>query len=149
MKLTTAVIILGLICALPASAQSGRTAEEEANVALVLEFWRTVLQAGDVEKADNYYTEDMAQHNPNVPQGLAGFKAYFSSFNRPVEPVKDAVMGEVFTMVEGDLVTLMRVSSVPNPGDESGTYEAFSFDTFRVKDGMIVEHWDAARKAEN
>ena len=137
-----------MVFVLPVSAQSGLTAEEEANKALVLDFWRVVLQAGDVEKADQYYAVDMVQHNPNVPTGLAGFKEFFSAFNREVEPVKDSIDGAVLTMVEGNLVTLMRVSEVPNPGGEEGTYEAFNFDIFRVQDGMIVEHWDAARKSE-
>ena len=149
MKQIVTAILLSVAFVLPVSAQSGLSAEEEANKALVLEFWRVVLQAGDVEKAGDYYAVDMVQHNPNVPTGLAGFKAFFSAFNREVQPVKPEIDGEVLTMVEGDLVTIMRVTEVPNPGGEAGTYEAFNFDTFRVKDGMIVEHWDAARKPEN
>jgi predicted SnoaL-like aldol condensation-catalyzing enzyme len=148
MKQIIATIVLSVAFILPVSAQSSLTAQEEANKAVVSEFWRVVIQAGDVEKADKYYAVDMVQHNPNVPTGLAGFKEFFSSFNREVQPVKDSIGGEVLTMVEGDYVTIVRMADTPNPGGAEGTYKAFNFDTFLVKDGMIVEHWDAARKAE-
>jgi len=141
------LIFVGLVFAMPTVAQrASLTPEEQRNKEIVLEFWRVVLQAGDVEKAGDYYTVDMIQHNPVVPTGLEGFKQFFSRFAREVQPVQDEVIGEVATMVDGDLVTVMRVIHVPEPENENATYEAFNFDTFRVEDGMIVEHWDAARK---
>ena len=141
------LIFVGLVFAMPAVAQRANlTPEEQRNKEIVLEFWRVVLQAGDVEKAGDYYAVDMIQHNPNVPTGLAGFKQFFSRFAREVQPVQDEVIGEVATMVDGDLVTIMRVVHIPEPENENETYEAFNFDTFRLENGMIVEHWDAARK---
>ena len=145
-KIPTGLLIFaGLVFTMPAIAQRANlTPEEQRNKEIVLEFWRVVLQAGEVEKAGDYYTVDMIQHNPNVPTGLAGFKQFFSRFAREVQPVQDEVIGEVATMVDGDLVTIVRVVHIPEPENE--TYEAFNFDTFRLENGMIVEHWDAARK---
>jgi len=147
-KIPTGLLIFaGLVFTMPAIAQRANlTPEEQRNKEIVLEFWRVVLQAGDVEKAGDYYTVDMIQHNPNVPTGLAGFKQFFSRFAREVQPVQDEVIGEVATMVDGDLVTIVRVVHIPEPENENETYEAFNFDTFRLENGMIVEHWDAARK---
>ena len=141
------LIFAGLVFTMPAIAQRANlTPEEQRNKEIVLEFWRVVLQAGDVEKAGDYYAVDMIQHNPNVPTGLAGFKQFFSRFAREVQPVQDEVIGEVATMVDGDLVTIVRVVHIPEPENENETYEAFNFDTFRLENGMIIEHWDAARK---
>ena len=147
-KIPTGLLIFaGLVFAIPAASQrTNLTLEEQRNKEIVLEFWRIVLQAGDVEKAGDYYAVDMIQHNPIVPTGLAGFKQFFSRFAREVQPVQDEVIGEVATMVDGDLVTIMRVIHVPEPDNENETYEAFNFDTFRLENGMIIEHWDAARK---
>ena len=147
-KIPTGLLIFaGLVFTLPAIAQRANlTPEEQRNKEIVLEFWRVVLQAGDVEKAGDYYAVNMIQHNPNVPTGLAGFKQFFSRFAREVQPVQDEVIGEVATMVDGDLVTIVRVVHIPEPENENETYEAFNFDTFRLENGMIVEHWDAARK---
>ncbi len=47
---------------------------------------------------------------------------------------------------EGDLVTYVFKQVVADPKDKSKTYERFSFDTFRVKGGKIVEHWDGASR---
>ena len=147
-KIPTGLLIFaGLVFTMPAIAQRANlTPEEQRNKEIVLEFWRVVLQAGDVEKAGDYYAVDMIQHNPNVPTGLAGFKQFFSRFAREVQPVQDEVIGEVATMVDGDLVTIVRVVHIPEPENENETYEAFNFDTFRLENGMIIEHWDAARK---
>ena len=41
---------------------------------------------------------------------------------------------------------ILRRADVPEPADASKNYEAFDFDLFRVRNGMIVEHWDAARE---
>ncbi len=144
---TGLLIFVGLVFTMPAVAQrESLTPEEQRNKEIVLEFWRVVLQAGDVEKAGDYYTVDMIQHNPVVPTGLAGFKQFFSRLAREVQPVQDEVIGEVVTMVDGNLVTIVRVTHIPEPENENETYEAFNFDTFRLENGMIVEHWDAARK---
>ena len=147
-KIPTGLLIFaGLVFTMPAIAQRANlTPEEQRNKEIVLEFWRVVLQAGDVEKAGDYYAVDMIQHNPNVPTGLAGFKQFFSRFAREIQPVQDEVIGEVATMVDGDLVTIVRVVHIPEPENENETYEAFNFDTFRLENGMIIEHWDAARK---
>ena len=150
MRAKTPAIVLtiaGLLCVTPAIAQrSTLTPQEQRNKEIVQEFWRVVLQAGNIDKAGDYYAVDMVQHNPNVPSGLAGFIEFFSRIGMEVQPVEPTIRNEVVTTVDGDLVTIIRSTRVPEPGNESQTYEAFNFDTFRVRDGMIVEHWDAARK---
>jgi predicted SnoaL-like aldol condensation-catalyzing enzyme len=48
-------------------------------------------------------------------------------------------------MAEDDLVFIMRQSFRQDPNEEPGTfYEAFAWDTFRIRDGLLYEHWDGA-----
>jgi predicted SnoaL-like aldol condensation-catalyzing enzyme len=45
--------------------------------------------------------------------------------------------------VECDIVTVVRNAYRQDPTAPPGTfYEAFVFDTFRIKNGKVVEHWD-------
>jgi len=147
---TTAVAMaLAALMLVAAVAQSSDlTKEEQRNKQIVEEFWRVVLQAGQLERAKDFYAVDMVQHNPNVPTGLAGFVEFFTRVRagKPPDPVEPTIKNHVATMVDGELVLILRRVDVPEPADASKTYEAFNFDAFRVRNGMIVEHWDAARK---
>jgi predicted SnoaL-like aldol condensation-catalyzing enzyme len=51
---------------------------------------------------------------------------------------------EVVT-AECDIVTVIHKNYRQDPTADPGTfYEAYAFDTFRVKDGKLTEHWDGA-----
>ena len=48
-------------------------------------------------------------------------------------------------MAECDLVTVIHKSYRQDPTAAAGTfYEGFTFDTFRIRNGKLVEHWDSA-----
>lgn len=48
-------------------------------------------------------------------------------------------------MVECDLVTVIHKNNRQDPTAAPGTfYEVFTFDTFRVRNGKLIEHWDGA-----
>jgi predicted SnoaL-like aldol condensation-catalyzing enzyme len=49
----------------------------------------------------------------------------------------------VATVAERDMVILLFVMPRPDPLDPNETYQSAHFDAFRLKDGKIVEHWDA------
>jgi predicted SnoaL-like aldol condensation-catalyzing enzyme len=55
--------------------------------------------------------------------------------------------GNQFEIVTADcdIVTIVHKQSRQDPTAAPGTfYEAFTFDTFRVKNGKLTEHWDNA-----
>jgi hypothetical protein len=58
-------------------------------------------------------------------------------------PLRDPIL----VMAEGDLVTALYKGVLPDPDDKSKTYEAFTFETVRVKDGKFTEHWDGVQLA--
>jgi predicted SnoaL-like aldol condensation-catalyzing enzyme len=48
-------------------------------------------------------------------------------------------------MAECDFVTIIHKNFRQDPTAAPGTfYEAFTFDTFKVKNGKLIEHWDSA-----
>ena len=117
-----------------------------ANKRLVYDFWREVFEGGHLELADKYLAESYLQHNPNVPTGRAGFVEFFAKFAKP-EPIADAVKAPLVSIVaERDLVILCFAQEHADPADPTKKYTTTWFDMFRIADGKIVEHWDAATK---
>ena len=115
-----------------------------ANKRLVYDFWREVFEGGHLELADKYLAESYIQHNPNVPTGRAGFVGFFSKFSQP-KPIAASVKAPLVSIVaERDLVILSFVQEHADPKDPAQKYTTTWFDMFRVTDGKIVEHWDAA-----
>jgi predicted SnoaL-like aldol condensation-catalyzing enzyme len=113
-----------------------------ANKRLVYDMWRTLLEAGHVEEANKYLDEIYIQHNPMVDTGRAGFVNFFSKMGEPRE-IADRIQRPVVAIVaERDLVALVTVDEQKNPNVEGETYTTTWFDMFRVKDGLITEHWD-------
>lgn len=115
-----------------------------ANKKLVFDFWREVLEAGQMDKAAVYLSDDYIQHNPNIGDGRAAFEAFFKPLI-PASPVKPQIQAPLVSIVaEGSLVTLVFVQQVSAGRTES--YTTTAFDMFRVENGKIVEHWDSMRK---
>ena len=52
----------------------------------------------------------------------------------------------MFTVSQGDLVTLVFEREAPDPQDPSKNYKYNSIDIFRVRNSKIVEHWDGSKK---
>lgn len=116
------------------------------NKRLAYDFWREVFEARHLELAEKYMAESYIQHNPNVPTGRAGFIAFFSKFG-PAKPIAAKVNASLIAIVaDGDLVTLVFTKELPDPKDKSKTYTTTWFDMFRIENGKIAEHWDAATK---
>lgn len=105
------------------------------------------------------------QHNPRFVKAAAQdhisayeeFKQMFARMGGPRPPGSPGgpgaaagarpPMGNPLELViaECDLVTLIHKDYRQDPGAAPGTYyEAFGFDTFRVRNGKLVEHWDGA-----
>jgi predicted SnoaL-like aldol condensation-catalyzing enzyme len=138
-------LLLGVVWVSTRAQETRNQAEQ--NKALVLEFWRVVFEAQNVEAATNYLAEDYLQHNPLARTGRAGFIEFFGKIWKHPRPVEPKLRNPPeLVIAEGDLVTLVWKRRLPEPTDKTKTYEAFWFDVLRVKDGKLVEHWDCATK---
>lgn len=157
--ITGLVLSLGLASSNHANAQLAVTAQHDhqqllrsndphlqANKKLVYDFWREVFEAGHMELAEKYLTEDYQQHNPNVGTGRAAFVDLLSRIRKPSEIAPRIKMPLVSIIAERDLVTLVFVAQHRDPKDQSKTYTSTWFDMFRIENGKIAEHWDPDTK---
>jgi len=152
---STAIAILALACAAPAAADDAdRSAVEQRNLAFVLDFWNSAFLAHDVARFPKFFAANYVDHNPNITTaGLPGLLEYVHRLSaraealpRPLAAAPSSVPPHsdvVRTMVDGELVTLIRKRTLPDPQDPSKTYDAYGFEMLRVHDGKIVEHWDS------
>ncbi|KWV10921.1 nuclear transport factor 2 family protein [Xanthomonas translucens] len=162
MKIRLYASLLALLLAFPAASAFAQTAvtanpnhhqllqgsdgRTTANKRLVYDFWRIVFEAGHTEYAPMYMAQDYIQHNPNVADGRDAFLQFLTAFVKP-QPIKPRVqLPLVAILAEGDYVTLVSVRTLPDPKDATKTYTTTWFDMFRIQNGKIQEHWDAATK---
>jgi predicted SnoaL-like aldol condensation-catalyzing enzyme/catechol 2,3-dioxygenase-like lactoylglutathione lyase family enzyme len=153
----------------PAPGCSVSREEQEANRQVAMDFYKPGLTpAQRVALFDPNYI----QHNPVFrrlaqQQGISDYQAAVNVFGAAGRAVGAARAGgagaagerrgavaarqpppgnnyEVVT-AECDLVTMVRRLVLQDPTAAPGTwYETFAFDTFRVRNGKLVEHWDGA-----
>ncbi|MEQ1582135.1 MAG: hypothetical protein ABL964_16205 [Steroidobacteraceae bacterium] len=129
--------------------------QEEANKKVAMEFFREGITA------DERYAlmhPDYIQHNPtfkkfgelNGSKGREEFVALQKMRERGGMPApaaadpnrpKNEPLYQV--MVDGDLVTVLQRRYAPDPLKPGEYYETFWFDTWRIKEGKLYEHWDA------
>jgi NADPH:quinone reductase-like Zn-dependent oxidoreductase/predicted SnoaL-like aldol condensation-catalyzing enzyme len=107
------------------------------NKKLVTAFVDQLLVRKDLAAIDTYVGAEYNEHSPNIPDGVAGLKAglgaYFERF-RQLSVVPKRVIAE------GDLVAV-HSHYIDTPGERGRAV----VDLFRVRDGKIVEHWDASQ----
>ncbi|MFE7840789.1 ester cyclase [Streptomyces sp. NPDC057474] len=104
------------------------------NEKLVTKAFDRLLVRKDLSALDKYWGPRYHQHNPNIPDGVAGAKAglggYFQQF-------PDLAVSRKRVIAEGDLVAV-HSHYVNAPGERGQAV----LDLFRVRNGKIVEHWD-------
>jgi predicted SnoaL-like aldol condensation-catalyzing enzyme len=127
-------------------------AQLDANRKLVMQFIQT-SGADRVALADVTYK----QHNPvfvkrAADNHVSDYEEFKNAFlAQAAGPVRGLGLGptppgnplEIVT-AECDIVTVIHRNFRHDPTAPGKLYEAFTFDTFRVKNGKLVEHWDDA-----
>jgi predicted SnoaL-like aldol condensation-catalyzing enzyme len=126
-----------------ATATSTTWADEaltERNKALVRDFYTSVLIERNVDAAPRFLRTDYIQHNPQVPTGLKGFMDTFRE--RFTKKLPSDYKRELLNVVGDNDMVVVYVRQTWT-GRDGQHHQALGFDMFRVKDGMIAEHWDA------
>ena len=134
----------------------------------------TPAQLAEVKKAGIAFTRSQGaervaladpsykQHNPAFVKGareagMSDYDYFKARFGGPpaarqggpagaaAAPQPPAGNPTEIVMAECDLVTIIHRNNRQDPTAAAGTfYEVFTFDTFRVRNGKLVEHWDGA-----
>jgi predicted SnoaL-like aldol condensation-catalyzing enzyme len=120
---------------------------EAANKKLVLDFWFTHINEHDYAQVSKYMDEDYIQNSPSAAQGRTAMINFFKQRlgdDGPLPPDKAKYTDFTHVIAEGDLVTLMFKGRRVDPKDPSKVISAWWYDSYRCKDGKIVEHWDCA-----
>jgi predicted SnoaL-like aldol condensation-catalyzing enzyme len=149
---TAAVVLAAASILTRRTAATPSQAQLEANKKLLLDFFAS--QGTREERSKRFQDDNYVQHNPRALRidritGARGRQAWVAAFKeaekrgiRLVELGGIALRDPVIVMAEGDLVTAIYKGVLPDPDDPTETYEAFAFETVRVKDNKFVEHWD-------
>jgi predicted SnoaL-like aldol condensation-catalyzing enzyme len=139
----------------PAPGPCDTTQDElNANKQLLLDFFASGHLSRE-ERAARFQTEDYIQHNPRLLRldeitGATGRQSWIQGFEEATRRGISIVDlngirltdPPVILMAECDLVTAIYRGEVQDPDDPQRTYEAFAFETVRVRDGKFSEHWD-------
>jgi len=122
----------------------------EANKKVVEDFYLYVWEPHNLDAFNTYTSPNYLEHNPSFPgrrenivNSLRG-GIFGNSWSKPGKVEKTLKDPPAFVIAEGDMVQWVFKRTGKDPKDSSKAYEYFWYDTFRVKDGKIVEHWDNA-----
>ncbi len=118
------------------------------NKKIVTDFYRLVFEPRNPDLIEQYVAPDFVEHNPLIEGGRDGLVKFIKTLPRPSSDDIGSEMKNppAYTIAEGDLVTFIFKERVSDPKDKTKTYDRFTFDMFRIKNGKIVEHWDGAAK---
>jgi len=114
------------------------------NKKIVTDFYRLVFDPRNTDLIDQFVAPDFVEHNPKVQGGRDGLVRFIKTLPRPAsEDIETAMRNPpAYIVAEGDLVTFIFKQAAPDPKDKSRTWDRFTFDMFRIRNGKIVEHWD-------
>jgi predicted SnoaL-like aldol condensation-catalyzing enzyme len=111
-----------------------RTAQEAANLDLVLRMYREVLVAMDSAQVDRFIAPHYVQHSSLAEPTVAALKAFLDRVRVESPDARQTIHR---SLVDGDMV-MVHVHVERWPGDPGLAV----VDIFRCDGGMIVEHWD-------
>ncbi len=121
--------------------------QEDMTLALATEELKDMLQYGHLELADKTMDPGYIQHNPMVPQGRDGFKAFMSARpgRKPQEIKPEWPNPPALTLIDGPYSVMMWDRMAKDPDNPSKMYTWNHYDVVRMENGHIKEHWDEAR----
>jgi predicted SnoaL-like aldol condensation-catalyzing enzyme len=119
--------------------------QAQKNKEIVKLIFEKIVNGGDADLAAKYYKADYIQHNPNVAQGLEGLQTLIRGMHASGNPMHAGIK---LINAEEDMVWLLVewTGGADLPADIPRiTHTA---EIFRVKDGMMAEHWDVLQYAQ-
>lgn len=126
------------ICAC-SSTKANTIMDTITNKQRILSFYKLIVGQRKVELIPEFICEDYIQHNPTVKQGRAGIIEMINYLKTLPPPPVGAKSPIIRAIQEGDLVvTHLDITFM-------GKRMAV-IDLFKLKDGMLAEHWDVIQE---
>lgn len=119
------------------------SAQEVATAKLVTEFVQQLMNNHDFDLiVKKYGGSPYVQHNRGIPDGITGV---VNTIRQLTKRFPDYTYDVKHLFVDGDYVSLHSHATV-NKKHRGNDKKGFNIiDTWRVKDGKIIEHWDAVQ----
>lgn len=112
--------------------------QTEENRKLITDFFNEVLIGGHIEKMTDYISsEQFDQHSPGIKDGVDGLKSYFQDLEQKGIEFRYKKVHRI--LVEGNFAAVLSEVQL---NQDDWCY----IDIFRIKNGKLVEHWDAQEK---
>ncbi|WP_184550239.1 nuclear transport factor 2 family protein [Mucilaginibacter sp. FT3.2] len=141
MKITN-LLALGTCCiflraSVPAKANTPM--DTLSNKQKVRSFYKQIVGQRKAELIPQFILEDYKQHNPTVAQGRAGITGMINYLKTLPPPPEGAKSPIIRAIQEGDMVvTHLDIQFMGK--------HMVVIDLFKLKDGMLAEHWDAIQE---
>lgn len=100
---------------------------------LIINLFDEFFNNHDMSAVDRYMHPDYIQHDFDVPPGRDGFKEYFTH----VFSMFPNFHVKIAHILEDEDMVAMHGYGVTDPGK----IEVLVVDTYRIKDGLLYEHW--------
>jgi predicted SnoaL-like aldol condensation-catalyzing enzyme len=113
------------------------TASTRRSEQIVESYFNGLWETHNPNVIDRYLASNLYQHDPVLPNGSAAVLGAYET-ERAAHP--NAVVSSEMWIAQGDYVTV-RYHYQPTPADRGQAVA----ETFRVRDGKIVEHWDVVQ----
>lgn len=108
---------------------------ESSNTQIVRAYLDLMINQRRVREAmERYVAADYIQHNPKMPDGREASTTALEALSKSMP---ELTMEVKRTVAEGDMVVVHSFGR-RRPGDRGVAV----VDIYRLKDGLIVEHWD-------
>lgn len=126
------------MCVCPA-VKANTIMDTTSNKQRVLSFYKLIVGQRKAELIPEFVRKDYIQHNPTVKQGRAGITEMINYLKTLPPPPAGAKSPIIRAIQEGDfVVTHLDIQFM-------GKHMAV-IDFFKLKDGMLAEHWDAIQE---
>ena len=128
MRIIRTFVAIAAIVILPFYAQ----ADSATSKALVMEALDEALIKGNPDVVPKYWAPDYVQHNPDFANGMEAQKGIIQYLSG-----NSSFAAEYVRVIADDDIVAVHARY-----QGFGPKATIGFDVFRVKDGLIVEHWD-------
>jgi predicted SnoaL-like aldol condensation-catalyzing enzyme len=118
----------------------------ERNKQLCERLMQLLVNPLTAEQARDLITEGYIQHNPNIPDGREPILNFAATQEGQQAKETMQIAGPAQFVAEGDFVVMIQPVLRPDPCRPGETYTLYWFDMWRIEDGRVAEHWDAAEK---